>query len=109
MKRLRTGLLLILFILSGCEYLNSPFTGHWVNQKEPDEHFYFNRDGSFTASSGAQKLNGVWSPFKENHITLSYGDEDSADIRNAVYHPQTDQIHIRISGDDLILVRAKGH
>lgn len=107
MNLFRASLLSILFIAAGCEYLNSPFTGHWVNQKETDEHFYFNRDGSFTASSGAQKVTGVWSPFKENHITLSYGDATNADIRNAIYHPQSGQIHIRISGDDLILVRAE--
>jgi hypothetical protein len=106
MTRIRSGLLLVLFLVSACEYLNSPFTGHWINQKESAEHFYFNRDGSFTATSGVQKISGVWSPFKENHVTLSYGDEENADIRNAIYHPQSDQIHIRVSGDDLILVRA---
>lgn len=95
----------LMLLASSCSDSKSPFYGKWMNPNHRSEILTFQKNGTFTASSGRETYSGFWDVYKEGHITMTIDSASDSNIHIARYDAETGQLIITIAGNDIVMQR----
>ena len=103
--RLPLSVILVLMLVS-CSDGRSLFYGKWINPSHRNESLTFQKDGTFTASSGRENYQGFWNIYDKAHITMFIDSDRDSNIHIARYDAETKSLIITIGGNDIVMQRA---